>query len=84
VAASAHISYQNKFPILARQVLVGGLDDGIVEDVGLGTEHGVCVSPVGGGMERQGARGVRGQGRRRFERTKGAGRYSRESRLWEM
>jgi hypothetical protein len=54
VAASAHISYQNKFPILARQVLVGGLDDGIVEDVGLGAEHGVCVSPVGDGMVRQG------------------------------
>jgi hypothetical protein len=55
VARGAHMSYQNKFPILARQVLVSGLDDGIVEDVGLGAEHGVCVSPVGDGMEdRQG------------------------------
>jgi hypothetical protein len=41
------MSYQNKFPILARQVLVGGLDDGIVEDVGLGAEHGLRVTGRG-------------------------------------
>jgi hypothetical protein len=47
-AGNKHVSYENKFPIFARQVLVGGFDDSIVEDVRLGAEHGVCVSPGDG------------------------------------
>jgi hypothetical protein len=77
------LSYQNEFPILARQVLVSGLDDGIVEDVGLGAEHDVCVSPVWDGKgDRQGRNCGLGVTREGREGTKGAEGYSRGSKLW--
>jgi hypothetical protein len=86
-AGDAHVSYQNKLPIFTRQVLVGGLDDGIVEDVGLGAEHGVCVSPVGDGTEVSQRRNCgleETEQEGRGERHWSAVRYSCECRIWEM
>src|SRR5690242_2314962 len=39
--------YQYVLPVLAREVLVGGLDDSIVKDVGLRAKHGVLPTAPG-------------------------------------